>query len=488
MNLIITNQYRAYTDTQLLGYQGETNARTIKVAQPHIDEATAYRLIFDCGNDVIYEADVTGGEYIVDGGLLINVGTVKCQWQAVKLVGDTYELVAKSNIIEFEVKPSIQGDVAPIPTYEQAKSIIDNFAVQIAEKLDNVAINTDGNLEVTKNEKTDTYVIPSRITDMSFAPAESKLTLWKTVESGDNYMTTIISSVKTSNEAGNALVRKSDGMYVPSVDLSGYYTKSQSDEKYLKRSENIPESLLTNAYEFWDVEVRHADDGAIGFAPIKKVIEPVVNNILAEHGLLPTYKFSAEGNKFNDWFWIKWGESPGASWSPDSPWYIAVSPGTAFDFEGIKVLQSVAQNREGNPFPATSSAIIYLQIAVDLGFVQSTGPIGICALSYDYIVVVFDQQRSTESLSRFYLEYRNNETGEIISVYGNGELAPPGNVAVFDTTSLANRKPNGGSELRFVLRPSINTTTSDGKHFSWSNLVYIKDIIFTNNPDEIADL
>lgn len=486
MNLIITNQYRLYTDTQLLGYQGETNARTINVAQPHIDEATAYRLIFDCGNDVIYEVDVTDGEYIVDGGLLINVGTVKCQWQAVKLVGDTYELVAKSNIIEFEVKPSIQGDVAPIPTYEQAKSIIDNFAVQIAEKLDNVAINTDGNLEVTKNEKTDTYVIPSRITDMSFAPAESKLTLWKTVESGDNYMTTIISSVKTSNEAGNALVRKSDGMYVPSVDLSGYYTKSQSDEKYLKRSENIPESLLTHPYDVWDVEVRHAHNGAAGFAPIKKVIEPVVNNILAEQGLLPTYKFSAEGNKFNDWFWIKWEESPGAgtSWSPDASWYIEASPGTAFDFEGIKVLQSVAQNYDGKPSPAT----IYLQIAVDLGFVQSTEPIGICALSYDYIVVVFDKQLSTEYLSRFYLEYRNNETGERILVYGDGEFVPPGNVAVFDTTSLANRKPNGGSELRFVLKPPTRTPSNDGKHFSWSNLVYIKDIIFTNNPDEIADL
>lgn len=133
MNLIITNKYMAYTDARLLGYQGETNARTIKVAQPHIDEATAYRLIFDCGNDVIYEVDVTDGEYIVDGGLLINVGTVKCQWQAVKLVGDTYELVAKSNIIEFEVKPSIQGDVAPIPTYEQSKSALDEV-LQAAEQ------------------------------------------------------------------------------------------------------------------------------------------------------------------------------------------------------------------------------------------------------------------------------------------------------------------------------------------------------------------
>ena len=133
MKLIISENYRAYCDSSLLGYQGETNARTIKVAQPHIDEATAYRLIFDCGNDVIYEVDVTDGEYIVDGGLLINVGTVKCQWQAVKLVGDAYELVAKSNIIEFEVKPSIQGDVAPIPTYEQSKSALDEV-LQAAEQ------------------------------------------------------------------------------------------------------------------------------------------------------------------------------------------------------------------------------------------------------------------------------------------------------------------------------------------------------------------
>ena len=448
MNLIITNKYMAYTDTQLLGYQGETNARTIKVSQPHIDEATAYRLIFDCGNDVIYEADVTGGEYIVDGGLLINVGAVKCQWQAVKLVGDTYELVAKSNIIEFAVKPSIQGDVAPIPTYEQSKSALDEVLQAVEQAQD-----AEAAAEVAEQAKTEAV----------------------------NAAETAIQKAAEAEQSANLAAESA-----ASVDLSGYYTKSQSDEKYLKRSENIPESLLTHPYDVWDVEVRHADNGAAGFAPIKKVIEPVVNNILAEQGLLPTYKFSAEGNKFNDWFWVKWEESPGAgtSWSPDASWYIEASPGTAFDFEGIKVLQSVAQNYDGKPSPAT----IYLQIAVDLGFVQSTEPIGICALSYDYIVVVFDKQLSTESLSRFYLEYRNNETGERIHVYGDGEFVPPGNVAVFDTTSLANRKPNGESELRFVLKPPTKITTNDGKHFSWSNLVYVKDIIFTNNPDEIADL
>lgn len=150
MNLIITDKYRAYTDAQLLGYQGETNARTIKVVQPHIDEATAYRLIFDCGNDVIYEVDVTDGEYIVDGGLLINIGTVKCQWQAVKLVGGTYELVAKSNIIEFEVKPSIQGDVAPIPTYEQSKSALDEVlqAAEQAQDAEEIETAIQANIEL----------------------------------------------------------------------------------------------------------------------------------------------------------------------------------------------------------------------------------------------------------------------------------------------------------------------------------------------------
>ena len=444
MNLIITNQYRAYTDTQLLGYQGETNARTIKVAQPHIDEATAYRLIFDCGNDVIYEVDVTGGEYIVNSGLLINIGTVKCQWQAVKLVGDTYELVAKSNIIEFEVKPSIQGDVAPIPTYEQSKSALDEV-LQAAEQ----AQDAEAAAETAMQKATEAAEVAEQAKTETITAAATAM------------------QKATEAEQSAALAAES----AASVDLSGYYTKVQSDGKYLKRSENIPESLLTKAYEFWDVEVRHADDGAIGFAPIKKVIEPVVNNILAEQGLLPTYKFSAEGNKYGSWLFPRTGGTSGSSW------VVSTSPGTAFDFEGIKVLQSVAQNYGGNPSPAT----FFLPIAVDIGIVQNTGPIGICALSYDYIVVVFDRQLSTDNLSAVFMEYEDGVAYRRFS-------PDPSGVVVFDTTSLPNRKPNSASQLLFVLTPPSNTSTNDGRHFSWSNLLYIKDIIFTNNPDEIADL
>ena len=207
MNLIITNQYMAYTDARLLGYQGETNARTIKVAQPHIDEATAYRLIFDCGNDVIYEVDVTDGEYIVDGGLLINIGTVKCQWQAVKLVGDTYELVAKSNIIEFEVKPSIQGDVAPIPTYEQSKSALDEVlqaaeqaqdAEAAAERAEIAAESATEAAEVAEQAKTEAEQSASAAAESATAAEQSKTAAETAAETAQQAKAETITAAETA--------------------------------------------------------------------------------------------------------------------------------------------------------------------------------------------------------------------------------------------------------------------------------------------------
>lgn len=217
MNLIITDKYRAYTDAQILGYQGETNARTIKVAQPHINEVTAYRLIFDCGNDVIYEVDVTDGEYIVDSGLLINVGTVKCQWQAVKLVGDTYELVAKSNIIEFEVKPSIQGDVAPIPTYEQSKSALDEVleaaeqaqgAKAAAERAETAAITATQASEIAEQAKSETIAAAETATQKATEAEQSATTAAESATSAGQSKTAAEAAANSAELLANAAAAK----------------------------------------------------------------------------------------------------------------------------------------------------------------------------------------------------------------------------------------------------------------------------------------
>lgn len=125
MKITISENYTAYADNDLLGYLGETNARVIEVDQPVVEGADTYRLRFEYSDKVVYDVPIEEGKVIVTGSLLCEIGAVKCQWIATKTDGDNYTLVAKSNVFMLYIGDSISDDVAPIPTYEQSKSIAD---------------------------------------------------------------------------------------------------------------------------------------------------------------------------------------------------------------------------------------------------------------------------------------------------------------------------------------------------------------------------
>lgn len=125
MKITISENYTAYADNDLLGYMGETNARTIEVVQPEVEGADTYRLRFEYNDKVVYDVPIEDGKVIVTGSLLREVGNIKSQWIATKSDGDNYALVAKSNVFTLYIGDSISDDVAPIPTYEQSKSIAD---------------------------------------------------------------------------------------------------------------------------------------------------------------------------------------------------------------------------------------------------------------------------------------------------------------------------------------------------------------------------
>ena len=125
MKITISENYTAYADNDLLGYMGETNARTIEIDQPEVEGADTYRLRFEYSDKVVYDVPIEDGKVIVTGSLLREVGNIKSQWIATKSDGDNYTLVAKSNVFMLLIGQSISDDVAPIPTYEQSKSIAD---------------------------------------------------------------------------------------------------------------------------------------------------------------------------------------------------------------------------------------------------------------------------------------------------------------------------------------------------------------------------
>lgn len=119
------NIYRAEPDSELLGYIGETNARTIDFDQPIVEGADSYRLRLQYSDNAVYDVPIVDGKLTVTGSLLREVGEIECQWIATKSNGDTYDLVAKSQVFGLIIDSSISDDVAPIPSYEQTKAISD---------------------------------------------------------------------------------------------------------------------------------------------------------------------------------------------------------------------------------------------------------------------------------------------------------------------------------------------------------------------------
>ena len=126
------NIYRAEPDSELLGYQGETNARTIEFEQPIVEGADSYRLRLQYSDNAVYDVPIIDNKIIVTASLLREVGEIECQWIATKSNGDTYDLVAKSQVFGLIIEPSISDDIVPIPSYELAKATSDKVLTSVS--------------------------------------------------------------------------------------------------------------------------------------------------------------------------------------------------------------------------------------------------------------------------------------------------------------------------------------------------------------------
>lgn len=134
MKIKINNSYHISISSKLLGYQGETNARTIEFEQPIVEGADSYRLRLRYSDNAVYDVPIIDNKIIVTASLLREVGEIECQWIATKSNGDTYDLVAKSQVFRLRIEKSISDDVAPIPPYEYALDTLD----KINKRLSNV--------------------------------------------------------------------------------------------------------------------------------------------------------------------------------------------------------------------------------------------------------------------------------------------------------------------------------------------------------------
>ena len=206
MTITLNSNYQAKPDTRILGYKGEHNARTIAFEGLTVSGADHYKLRIEYNDKLSYEADIINGEYTVDGSLLRSVQTVGAQILAVKTNSGGYDLVKKSNVFELKILPSLNGEPAPIPSYQAAKEYFD----QILEYID-----TEGNGLHFRNRSE--FPSTGLSQDLYIAKDEGKIYRYDTAQ---GVYVSIGGSVDITDV--NSAIASA---------LAGYYTSAQVDSR-----------------------------------------------------------------------------------------------------------------------------------------------------------------------------------------------------------------------------------------------------------------
>lgn len=115
MHIKINEDYNVVVNTALLGYVGETNARSVTFDGLTVDGADRYVLTIDYGDGTVYEVDITGGQWTPAADILRSAQTVSCQIAAKKLAGDEYILLKKSRIFRLRIGAAIGNNAVPSP-------------------------------------------------------------------------------------------------------------------------------------------------------------------------------------------------------------------------------------------------------------------------------------------------------------------------------------------------------------------------------------
>lgn len=131
MHITLTKDYSVRADTSLLGYQGETNSRKITFSGLVVEGCDLYKLQILYSDGKVYELPIQNEEVTITGSILREIGYVSCQLLGYSVVGEEYTIVFKSNIFELEIKEAIEGDVAPIPPYEESVSALEKVLAHV---------------------------------------------------------------------------------------------------------------------------------------------------------------------------------------------------------------------------------------------------------------------------------------------------------------------------------------------------------------------
>ena len=209
MHIKINEDYNVVVNTALLGYVGETNARSVTVEGMERDGADRYVLTIDYGDGTVYEVDITGGQWTPTADVLRSAQTVSCQICAKKLSGNEYILVKKSRIFRLRIGAAIDDTAIPSPDVSMdALDRIDSIgrqahadmqtAVTAAETAKTAAENAEKSA-ATAGVSADTAGQAAKRAETAQASAETSATQAETAMQGAE--TARAEAVKSQNSA-----------------------------------------------------------------------------------------------------------------------------------------------------------------------------------------------------------------------------------------------------------------------------------------------
>ncbi len=221
----ITDNGQAYVQDNILGYVGDNRSKVLKIIHPAFD-GCEYRILFSVPGGGVYETTLDeNGEYLIEGSLLAEAGKCECDFRAVKLSGDEYETVWYSEIFELDILESLNGETEPIPTYEQSESALEKV---LAMNTSGPYIGANGNWYVYDSE---------------------------------------------TNEFKDSGVKAQP-------DMSGYYTKTQSDQRFLINT-SVSSGTQTTPYSGWYVYANHPVNGQKGFVSLENFYKYALKDMIA---------------------------------------------------------------------------------------------------------------------------------------------------------------------------------------------------------------
>ena len=137
MTITLDQQYFAVADDNLLGYRGETNARTIHFVGLDNAAADTYSVVFSYDDAVTYESMLLDDTLTLTSAIMRKAGKVDVQVYACNVSGDEYTVVKKSNILELEIKPSLDDNAPPVPSIADCLRLLTSLE-QLAASLGNI--------------------------------------------------------------------------------------------------------------------------------------------------------------------------------------------------------------------------------------------------------------------------------------------------------------------------------------------------------------